>query len=69
MSAVISRMRSSGNGGSHSGFMATLMSFIVIIRCHPVRAECAAALAAVDDGPFAALAHPDGNRLHDASTV
>ena len=41
----------------------------VIIRRHTVGAERAAALAAVDDGPLAALADPDGHRLHDAAAV
>ena len=41
----------------------------VVIRRHPVRTEGAAALAAVDDGPFAAPADPDGHRLHNAAAV
>ena len=31
--------------------------------------ELPAAFAAVDNCPFAAFAHPDGNRLHDAAAV
>ena len=41
----------------------------VVVRCHAVGAERAAALAAVDDGPLAAPAHPYGHRLHDAAAV
>ena len=38
---------------------------IVVCR-HPVGAELSAAFAAVDDGPLAAFAYPDGHRLHEA---
>ena len=41
----------------------------VVICRNPVRAELSAAFAAVDDGPLAALAYPDGHRLHDAAAV
>ena len=41
----------------------------VIIRRNTVGAERAAALAAVDDRPLAALAYPDRHRLHDAAAV
>ena len=41
----------------------------VIIRRNTVGAERAAALAAVDDGPFAASAHPNSHWLHDAAAV
>ena len=60
--AVISSIRSSGKGGSHRGFNAMDMSFMVI-GGDTVGAQHTAALAAVDDGPFAALAHPDRNWL------
>mgnify|MGYP006961024248 CR=1 FL=1 len=39
----------------------------IVVRHHTVGAERSAALAAVDDGPLAALAYPDGHRLHDAA--
>ena len=61
MSAVISSIRSSGNGGSQSGRMAMLISFIGL--------SFAATAAAMDDCPLAALAHPYGDRLHDAAAV
>ena len=41
----------------------------VIIRRNTVGAERAAALAAVDDRPLAALAYPDRHRRHDAAAV
>ena len=41
----------------------------VIIRRHTVGAERAAALAAVDDRPLAALAYPDRHRLHNTAAV
>ena len=41
--------------------MAMLMSFMGL--------SSAAAFAAVDDGPLAALAYPDRHRLHDAAAV
>ena len=41
----------------------------VIVCGYPVGTELTAALAAVDNCPFAAFAHPDGNRLHDAAAV
>ena len=41
----------------------------VVVCRHTVRTELSAAFAAVDDGPFAALAYPDGHRLHDAAAV
>ena len=41
----------------------------VVIRRNAVGMEGTAALAAVDDGPLAALAYPDGHRLHDAAEV
>ena len=70
MRAVISSMRSSGNGGSHSGFMAMLMSFIGLSSAATrLELKRPAALAAVDDSPFAASAHPNSHRLHDAAAV
>lgn len=41
----------------------------VIIRRNTVGAERAAALAAVDDRPLAALAYPDRHRLHNTAAV
>ena len=41
----------------------------VVVCRHPVGAELSAAFAAVDDGPLAAFAYPDGHRLHDAAAV
>ena len=41
----------------------------VVVRRHAVGAERPAALAAVDDSPFAASAHPNSHRLHDAAAV
>ena len=41
----------------------------VVVRRHTVGAERAAALAAVDDRPLAALAYPDRRRLHNTATV
>ena len=41
----------------------------VVVRRHTVGAERAAALAAVDDRPLAALAYPDRHRLHNTATV
>ena len=41
----------------------------VVVRRHAVGAERAAAAAAVNDGPFSAPAHPDGDRLHDPAAV
>ena len=64
MRAVISSMRSSGNGGSHRGFMAIDMSFMGLSSA-AVRLE----LRAVDDRPLAAPAYPDRHRLHDAAAV
>ena len=63
-------MRSSGNGGSHRGFMAMLMSFMGLSSA-ATRLELSAPQrrAAVNDGPFSALAHPDGDRLHNAAAV
>ena len=41
----------------------------IVVRSRPVGAEGAAAAAAVDDGPLAALAHPHRHRLHDPAAV
>ncbi len=41
----------------------------VVVRRNTVGAERAAALAAVDDRPLAALAYPDRHRLHNTATV
>ena len=41
----------------------------VVVRSHAVGAERTTAPASVDDRPFAALTHPDGDRLHDAAAV
>ena len=41
----------------------------VVVCRHPVGAELSAAFAAMDDRPLAALAHPDGHRLHDTAAV
>ena len=41
----------------------------IVIGSHPVGAEIAAAFAAVDDGPFALVAHPNGHGLHDTAAV
>ena len=50
--------------------MAMLMSFMGLFVCrHPVGTKLSAAFAAVDDGPLAAFAYPDGHRLHDAAAV
>lgn len=47
-----------------------LMSFMgVVVRSHAVGAERTAALAAVNDRPFSALAYPNGDRLHNAAAV
>ena len=41
----------------------------IVVRRRAVGAEGAAAAAPVDDGPLAAPAHPDGDRLHDPAAV
>lgn len=41
----------------------------VIIRRHAVGVERAATPATMNDRPLAALAHPNGNRLHNAAAV
>ena len=41
----------------------------VVVRRHTVGTESAAALAAVDDGPFAVFSYPDGDGLHDTAAV
>ena len=41
----------------------------VVVRSRAVGAERTTAPASVDDRPFAALTHPDGDRLHDAAAV
>ena len=59
-----------GKGGRVRGFRAMDMSFMgVVVRRHPVGVENAAPLAAVDDGPLAAFAHPDTHWLHDVAAV
>lgn len=44
------------------------LSGVVVCR-HPVGGQRPAPAAAVDDGPFAAPAHPDRDRFHDAAAV
>ena len=59
ISAVISSMRSSGKGGSHSGLRAMLISFMGL----------SSAAAPVDNRPLSAFAHPHRNRVHDSAAV
>ena len=70
ISAVISSMRSNGNGGSHSGFMAMDMSFMGLSS-----AATRLALSAPQRLHRWMIAHSpplrtqDGDRFHDAAAV
>lgn len=67
MSAVSSLMRSIGNGGEHSGFIAMLISFIGLSDA--VRGHRTASAATVDYRPLAVFPHPDRYGVHDSPAV
>ena len=66
MRAVISSMRSRGNGGALSGRMAMLMSFIGLSSA-ATRLELSAPQRL--QRWMIAHSHPDGHGLHDAAAV